>query len=214
MKNISKESLISPLAKIDKRATLVGNCIVEDGAVIFGECYLENAIIRKNAIVRSSYISNSEIGQETTVGPFANIKANSKISNNCRIGNFVEIKNSTLGSWTKAAHLVYIGDAEVGERVNIGCGVVFANYDGKNKHRCKVGNDVFIGCNCNLLHRAKLETTALLRLEQRLRKIFQTARFQLDGKKISLLKIRKNKEKNSNFCCFFLIIFGVTPKKL
>ena len=156
MKNISKESLISPLAKIDKRATLVGNCIVEDGAVIFGECYLENAIICKNANIKSSYISDSEIGQETTVGPFANIKANSKISNNCRIGNFVEIKNSTLGSWTKAAHLVYIGDAEVGERVNIGCGVVFANYDGKNKHRCKVGNDVFIGCNCNLIAPRKI----------------------------------------------------------
>lgn len=156
MKNISKESLISPLAKIDKRATLVGNCIVEDGAVIFGECYLENVIIRKNANIKSSYISDSEIGQETTVGPFASIKANSKISNNCRIGNFVEIKNSTLGSWTKAAHLVYIGDAEVGERVNIGCGVVFANYDGKNKHRCKVGNDVFIGCNCNLIAPRKI----------------------------------------------------------
>lgn len=151
MKKNDNKSLISKLAKIDKRATLVGNCIVEDGAVIVGECHLENAIIRKNASVKSSYISNSEIGEETTVGPFSNIKANTKISNNCRIGNFVEIKNSTLGSWTKAAHLVYIGDAEIGQRVNIGCGVVFANYDGKNKHKCEVGNDVFIGCNCNLI---------------------------------------------------------------
>ncbi len=151
MKNISRESRVSKSAKIDKRATLVGQCIVEDGAVIFGECYLENAVIRKNAVVRSSYIISSEVGEETTVGPFAHIRDNSKISANCRIGNFVEIKNSTFGKGTKAAHLTYVGDAELGEKVNLGCGVVFANYDGKKKHRSKVGNNVFIGCNCNIV---------------------------------------------------------------
>lgn len=151
MKNVSRESRVSKSAKIDKRATLVGQCVVEDGAVILGECYLENAIIRKNAIVRSSYIISSEVGEETTVGPFAHIRDNSKISANCRIGNFVEIKNSTFGKGTKAAHLTYVGDAELGEKVNLGCGVVFANYDGKKKHRSKVGNNVFIGCNCNIV---------------------------------------------------------------
>lgn len=151
MKNFSKESLISKSAKVDKRATLVGKCEIEDGAVVFGECYLENAIIRKNAVVKSSYIVSSEVGEGTTVGPFAHIRNNSKISANCRIGNFVEIKNSKLGKGTKAAHLTYVGDAEIGENVNLGCGVVFANYDGKKKHRSKVGNNVFIGCNCNIV---------------------------------------------------------------
>ena len=144
-KNISKKT------NIEKSVKIVGDCLIEDDVIISGDCLIENSVVRKGAKVQSSYIISSEIGEKTTVGPFAHIKQNSIVGNNCRIGNFVEIKNSILGNGTKCAHLSYIGDAELGERVNVGCGVVFANYDGKKKHRSKVGNDVFIGCNCNIV---------------------------------------------------------------
>lgn len=149
--NLEQKSLISKTASIGKHVKLVGFCVVEDGAVVQGDCVIENSVIHKNAIISSSYVVSSEIGAQTTVGPYAHIRNNSKIGNNCRIGNFVEIKNSTLGAKTKCAHLTYVGDASIGERVNLGCGVVFANYDGKTKHRSTVGNDVFIGCNCNIV---------------------------------------------------------------
>ena len=155
-KNISKKAII------EKKVKIVGNCIIEEGAKISGDCLIENAIIRKGAIVQSSYIISSEIGEKTTVGPFAHVKQNSIVGKNCRIGNFVEIKNSILKDGTKCAHLSYIGDAELGERVNVGCGVVFANYDGKKKHRSKVGNDVFIGCNCNLVAPRVVEDGAFI----------------------------------------------------
>ena len=142
---------ISKTAKIDNNVKFVGKCIVEDDVEIHGDCYIENSILKSGVVVKSSYITNSTINKNTTVGPFAHIKQNSYVGENCRIGNFVEIKNSTLGNGTKCAHLSYIGDATLGERVNVGCGVVFANYDGKKKHRSTIGNDVFIGCNCNIV---------------------------------------------------------------
>ena len=150
-KYLKQNSSISKNSKIDKNVKLVGECVIEDGVVITGDCYIENSIIRSGCDIKSSYIISSEVGKNSTVGPYAHIKQNSKIGENCRIGNFVEIKNSTLGNFTKCAHLSYVGDSSIGERVNIGCGVVFANYDGKKKHRCCVGNDVFIGCNCNII---------------------------------------------------------------
>ena len=91
------------------------------------------------------------MGANCTIGPFAHIKQNSKLKDNLRIGNFVEIKNSTINNDTKCAHLTYIGDALVGERVNFGCGVVIANYNGKQEFKTIIGNDVFLGCNCNLI---------------------------------------------------------------
>ena len=79
------------------------------------------------------------------------------ISDKCKIGDFVEVKNSNIGTGTKLPHLSYIGDSDVGERVNFGCGAVCVNYDGYNKHRCTIGNDVFIGCNTNLVAPVRLE---------------------------------------------------------
>ena len=142
---------ISKTAKIGENVKIVGKCQIEHGVTILGDSYIENAVIKSGVVIKSSYITDSIIEENTTVGPFAHIKQNSHIGEGCRIGNFVEIKNSNLGNGTKCAHLSYIGDATLGERVNVGCGVVFANYDGKKKHRSSVGNDVFIGCNCNIV---------------------------------------------------------------
>lgn len=154
MKNeisLEQKSFISKKAEIGENVVFCGVCIVEDGAIIQGNSYIENSVIHGGAKIFSSYVISSEIGEKTTVGPFAHVRMNSKIGNSCRIGNFVEIKNSSLDEGTKCAHLTYVGDATIGKRVNMGCGVVFANYDGKTKHHSTIGNDVFIGCNCNIV---------------------------------------------------------------
>ncbi len=148
---------ISKSASLDSNVRLIGNVVIEDNVKIFGDCQIENSVIRAGATIKSSYIIDSTVGEGTTVGPYAHIKMNSVIGKNCRIGNFVEIKNSNFGDFSKCAHLTYVGDADIGENVNLGCGVVFANYDGKEKHRSKVGNNVFVGCNCNIIAPCEIE---------------------------------------------------------
>ena len=83
--------------------------------------------------------------------PFAHIRPNCIFGDNVKIGAFVEVKNSFIGNGTKVPHLSYVGDAEIGENVNIGCGVVFANYNGQIKQKSKIGNNVFVGCNVNIV---------------------------------------------------------------
>ena len=96
-------------------------------------------------------LRGARVGKNCTVGPFAHLRKGANVGDNCRVGDFVEIKNSVVGEGTKVSHLAYVGDADVGENCNIGCGVVFCNYDGKNKHRTRVGNNCFIGSNVNLI---------------------------------------------------------------
>jgi bifunctional UDP-N-acetylglucosamine pyrophosphorylase/glucosamine-1-phosphate N-acetyltransferase len=93
----------------------------------------------------------SQIGSNTKVGPFAYIRPGSNIGENVKIGDFVEIKNSNIGNNSKVPHLSYIGDADIGKYVNIGCGAVVVNYDGKKKTRSMVGDNAFVGCNVNLV---------------------------------------------------------------
>ena len=95
--------------------------------------------------------NESTIGSHTTVGPFAYVRPDCTVGDHCRIGDFVELKNSKLGDGTKISHLTYVGDSDVGKRVNFGCGTVTTNYDGLKKYRCTVGDDVFLGCNTNLI---------------------------------------------------------------
>lgn len=131
-------------------ATLVGNTYVACDAEITNSTIIDSCI-GNGVVVFASKIENSDIGELTKVGPCAYLRGGAKIGKGCRIGDFVEIKNSVLKDGVKCAHLTYVGDAEVGERVNLGCGVVFANYNGKIKQRTIVGKDVFIGSNTNLI---------------------------------------------------------------
>ncbi|MBS7722944.1 bifunctional UDP-N-acetylglucosamine diphosphorylase/glucosamine-1-phosphate N-acetyltransferase GlmU, partial [Vibrio cholerae] len=94
------------------------------------------------------------------VGPFAHIRPDSVIGDEVRVGNFVEIKKTVFGNRSKASHLSYIGDAQVGEDVNLGCGSITVNYDGKNKFKTVIGNGVFIGCNSNLVAPVTVEDGA------------------------------------------------------
>lgn len=130
---------------------LRGNTVIGTGCVIGKDTEIIDGTIADDVEITRSVVKESSIGSGTTVGPFAYIRPKNKIGENCKIGDFVEFKNSVFGDRSKASHLAYVGDGDVGEDVNIGCGVVFVNYDGKNKHRSKVGNRAFVGSNSNLI---------------------------------------------------------------
>ena len=148
---------IAPNAIIGRDTTIYPNVTIKSNTVIGEDCqikpnsYLENVKIGNGVKVLSSTISDSKIGDFTSVGPYAHIRNNCKLGEHVRVGNFVELKNTTYGDGSKTAHLSYLGDTEVGNNTNIGCGTITVNYDGKNKYRTKIGNDAFIGCNSNLI---------------------------------------------------------------
>lgn len=118
---------------------------IGEGCVIGPHTRISQSKIGNNVMVRESVISESEIGDDTTVGPFAHIRNHSTFDGDNRIGNFVEVKNSHYAKGVKSAHLSYLGDAEIGENSNIGCGTITCNYDGKAKHKTIIGKNVSIG---------------------------------------------------------------------
>ena len=139
-----------------------GNTQIKKGAIIGPNTELYNAIILENAKVKHSVVYDSTIGKFSVVGPFAHIRMNTIIGPNNRIGNFVEVKNSMLGDTTKASHLSYLGDSQIGDNVNIGCGSITVNYDGKKKHKTIIGNNVFVGCNSNLIAPVEIKDNAFI----------------------------------------------------
>ncbi len=148
---IDDEVEIEAGAFIANNVTIRGKSVIKAGARIGQASVIANSIIGEGTSVEASYIYDSEVGENTSVGPFAYIRPGSRIGNGCKVGDFVEVKNSTMGDGSKSAHLTYIGDADIGERVNLGCGVVFVNYDGAKKYRSTIGDDAFIGCNTNVI---------------------------------------------------------------
>ena len=157
-------------ARFDLRGTLVCeadveidvNCVFE-GAVSLGagvrigaNCVIANARIENGAVIHPfTHIDGEKagvtVGPAALIGPFARLRPGARLGAEVHIGNFVEVKNSTLGEGAKANHLAYLGDASVGARVNYGAGSITANYDGANKHRTLIGDDVHIGSNCVLV---------------------------------------------------------------
>ena len=140
------------------KGTVIYPCVVLEGYVEIGEnctigqnTRIKDSIIGNGTSIQSSVILESKVGNETSVGPFAYLRPNSEIGSHCKVGDFVEIKNSRLDDGAKAAHLTYVGDSDVGKKVNLGCGVVFVNYDGSKKYRSVVEDGAFIGCNVNLV---------------------------------------------------------------
>jgi bifunctional UDP-N-acetylglucosamine pyrophosphorylase/glucosamine-1-phosphate N-acetyltransferase len=132
-------------------AMIRGNTKIGSSCIIGMNCSIINSQIGDYTEVESSTITDSIVGENTTVGPYAYLRPKSNIGNNVKIGDFVEVKNATIEDNSKASHLSYIGDAHVGKNVNIGCGVVFVNYDGKNKFKSIVKDGAFIGSNSNLV---------------------------------------------------------------
>ncbi|HZX21857.1 MAG TPA: bifunctional UDP-N-acetylglucosamine diphosphorylase/glucosamine-1-phosphate N-acetyltransferase GlmU [Clostridia bacterium] len=132
-------------------AILTGDTVIGDDCVIGQNSRIENSVIGNGAEVQSSTIISSSVGDGTTIGPYAYLRPNSNIGKHVKIGGFVEVKNSKVDNYSRASHLSYIGDADVGKNVNIGCGVVFVNYDGKDKNRSVIEDNVFVGSNVNLV---------------------------------------------------------------
>lgn len=130
---------------------LEGNTVIGEDCVIGPNSRLVSATIADRVEINNSVVLESSIGEDTHVGPFAYIRPQSRIGKDVKIGDFVEVKKAVIGDKTKISHLTYVGDAEVGENVNLGCGVVFVNYDGKNKNKTIVEDNVFVGCNSNLI---------------------------------------------------------------
>ena len=131
--------------------TILGSTQIKDGCIVYPGNVIIDSIIGQNCVIKTSYITNSIIGDNCAVGPFSNLRENNIIGNNCKIGDFCELKNCKMGNNTKASHHAYLGDVDIGEKVNIGAGVIVANYDGKSKHHSTICEGAFIGCNCNII---------------------------------------------------------------
>lgn len=159
---IGPDVIIEPDATIYPNTHIYGKSIIRSGATIYPNSWIENTTIGENTTIDSSRITDSTVGAQTTIGPNAHIRMHSDIGNKVRIGNFVEMKNVIFEDLSRSAHLTYLGDAKVGKDVNIGCGVVTANYDGKNKYRTEIGSGSFIGSHSTLIAPVTIGENALV----------------------------------------------------
>lgn len=148
---IDDTAIIGKDVKISDNVCILGKSVIGDRCEISPNSVIKDSYLGEGCIIVASHIENSSLGKGCAVGPFAHIRTNSKLGEKCRVGNFVEIKNSQIGNNSKMAHLAYVGDAIVGNNCNIGCGVVFCNYDGEKKQQSKLGDNVFVGSNANLV---------------------------------------------------------------
>lgn len=147
---------------IEGSVSLKGHTKISKGAFIGKGSELIDVTVGENTEILISLLEDSVVGENVKIGPYAHIRPNSFINNKAKIGNFVEIKKSNVGVGTKISHLSYIGDATIGEGVNIGCGAITVNYDGKNKYQTIIGDNAFIGCNVNMVAPVKIDANALL----------------------------------------------------
>ena len=137
---------------IDVNVVLEGDIEIGDNVEIGANCVIKNAKIGANSkIAPFSHLEDCEVGQNNQIGPYARLRPQARLSDDVHVGNFVEIKNAAIGKGTKANHLTYIGDAEVGSKTNFGAGTIIANYDGVNKYKTVIGDEVRIGSNCVLV---------------------------------------------------------------
>ena len=159
---IDESVVIGEGTSIGPCVTLEGNTIIGKNCSILQNSRIKDSVIGDDVEVIASHVTESKVGDQSTVGPFAYLRPKSNIGKKCKVGDFVEVKNSTFGDGAKASHLTYIGDSDVGKDVNLGCGVVFVNYDGTNKFRSTIGDGAFIGCNTNLVSPVKVADGAYI----------------------------------------------------
>ena len=142
---------LQPDVIIEPQTHLRGKTVIGTGTRIGPGCLIENSQIGENVTVLYSVITDSVVQSGTRIGPYAHLRDRVEIGENCRIGNFVELKKAKLGNKTNVAHLSYLGDATLGEKVNIGAGTITANYDGVNKHKTTIGDRTKTGSNSVLV---------------------------------------------------------------
>lgn len=151
---IGIDTVIYPSTIIEGKTKIGEDCIIGPVTRLV-RCQIADRVEVKNSVVLESSIDD-----DTKVGPFAYIRPGSKIGKKVKIGDFVEVKKSVIGDKTKISHLTYVGDAEIGKNVNLGCGVVVVNYDGQKKNKTIVGDNSFIGCNVNLISPVEVKGNA------------------------------------------------------
>ncbi|MEG1879592.1 MAG: UDP-N-acetylglucosamine diphosphorylase, partial [Pseudoflavonifractor sp.] len=130
---------------------LKGDTFIGSGCTIGPNTVISDCVIGNAVTVNASQLNESAVEDEAKIGPFAYVRPGCHVGRGVKVGDFVELKNSTIGSGTKISHLTYVGDSDVGDRVNFGCGTVTVNYDGSTKFRTSIGDGAFIGCNTNLV---------------------------------------------------------------
>ncbi|MDI3534006.1 MAG: bifunctional UDP-N-acetylglucosamine pyrophosphorylase / glucosamine-phosphate N-acetyltransferase [Thermosediminibacterales bacterium] len=147
---IGRDSIIYPSTFIEGDTKIGENCVIGPHTRIY------NSIIENSVEIRESVILESSIGSETKVGPYAHIRPGTEIAQGVKIGDFVELKKSRIGNGSKIPHLAYVGDAHIGQKVNVGAGVIVVNYDGEKKHLTQIEDGAFVGCNTNLIAPVKV----------------------------------------------------------
>lgn len=153
--NIDSTSFLDKDCRLSGIVDIGKNCKIINSTI-------ENCKIGDNVTIVNSFLQNSEIKNNVTIGPYSHLRPNTILYDDVHIGNFVELKNAIVGARTKIPHLSYVGDCEIGEDVNIGCGVIFCNYDGKNKNYSYIGDKVFIGSNCNIIAPVIIESESFI----------------------------------------------------
>ncbi len=148
---ISADAIIANDTVIYPGTVITGKTVIGSDSILGPNTEIKDCQIGNNTTIRHSVAHNSSIGNDVAIGPFAHIRPDSEIMDEVKIGNFVEVKKSVFGKGSKASHLSYIGDALVGSDVNLGCGSITVNYDGKKKYLTTIEDGAFIGCNSNLI---------------------------------------------------------------
>ncbi len=148
---------------VDVNCIFEGQVTLGDGVVVGANCIIKNSVIESGAILSpNSIVENATVGPNCQVGPYARLRPGSVMHSNAKVGNFVEVKKSTIGQGSKVNHLSYIGDAVLGDNVNIGAGTITCNYDGVNKHQTHIANHVFVGSNSALVAPVSIGTSATI----------------------------------------------------
>ena len=121
---------------------------------------IRDCTLGEGCVANASQLNEAVFGRNVNIGPFAYVRPGTRVADGCKVGDFVEVKNAVIGEGTKLPHLIYVGDSDVGAHCNFGCGSITCNYDGNHKYRTTVGDNVFIGCNTNLVAPVTVEDGA------------------------------------------------------
>ena len=144
--SIGQDTVIHPNVYLEGRTTIGARCEIQCGVRIVDSAIADDVFVNSYCVIR-----DSQVERGADVGPFAHLRPQSQIGEDAHVGAFVELKKTRLGRGSKAGHLAYLGDAVIGEKVNVGAGVITVNYDGKTKHQTTIGDDAFIGSDAQLI---------------------------------------------------------------
>jgi bifunctional UDP-N-acetylglucosamine pyrophosphorylase/glucosamine-1-phosphate N-acetyltransferase len=154
---VAPDTVIEPFVQLLGQTRIGGDCLIRSYTVI------ENCVLGSNVLIRQSCVlTDSTVADGAKIGPFAHLRPGSEIGEDAHVGNFVETKKAKLGKGAKANHLTYLGDAEIGEKTNIGAGVITCNYDGVHKHQTRIGKGVFVGSDSTLVAPVAIEDGAYI----------------------------------------------------